>query len=307
MTPSIRHLSKKIADSSAGYIMAIFVGGVILLVMLFINSFSFQTLYMSETAMLLLSISGVVMKFLSGLGVMLTYASVCALVFRLLTDQVKGSRKRFSALKTVLILPILAILTYAIYTLVKALVYSQNLTLIENLTAVYGIWSLMLLVYIIPIALGKYDPKLGKGTMEGVGERLGGLKHSIWRGYQSYIWRDYGRVYSVEFERYRERMADLRAVLSGFLLWPIALILILFPPLGILSVMLWFRIFSLDYKPFSGFERVLLTAIVVVVLFVTTYLFLASDLATLQVYFDFSYAIGMFFSIALLGIVIWQS
>ncbi len=307
MSPSISDLSKRLADSNMYYAITFFVGIVILLVMLLMNGLDLQAMYMNETTTHLLSISGVVMKFLSGFGVMLTYASVCTFVFRRLSDSVKGNRRRLTILKAILILPVLVILVYATYTLANSLLYSQNLSFIENLTALYGMWSLMVLVYIIPVALGRYKPKTGKGTLESVGERISELRYSIWRGYQSYIWRDYGRVYSAEFERYRERMVVIRAILSGFLLWPIAMVLMLFPPLGILSIVMWFRILSLDYKPFSVLERVLLSIIVCAVLFVTTYLFLVSDLASLQTYLDLSYVFGIVFSITLFGIVIWRS
>jgi hypothetical protein len=287
--------------------MAFAVGVVLFLIMLFYNDFNLQTYYVNEAVMWLLSISGAVMKFLSGFGVMLTYASIAAFMFHAFAEQVKGNRKRLTVLKGVLILPVFAILTYAIYTLVNALVFSQSLTIIENLTAIYGVWSLMLVVYIAPIALEDYNPRIQKGTLSEVGERVGDMKYSVWRGYQSYIWRDYGKVYSVEFQNYRERMDEVRAILSAVLLWPIALLLMIFPPLGILSVMLWFRIFSINYKPLSGFERGSLISMVTVVLLITTYLFIAGGIADLIIYFDISYAIGMFFSIALLGIVIWQS
>lgn len=307
MTTSVRSFSRRVADGYSGYVVAFFVGVELFLIMLFIYDFNIQTLYMGETALFLLSVSGIVMKFLSGLGVMLTYASVCSIMFRSFAEQVKGNRRRFAILKLILVLPILAILGYAIYTLVNALVYSQILSLFENLTGVYGIWSLMLIVYLIPVVQGKYNPRTESGTLDKVGEKVGGVKHSIWSGYQAYIWRDYGKVKSAEFERYRDRLVKIRAILSGLLLLPIALVLMLFPPLGLLSIMLWFRIFSLDYKPFSNLERVLLTTIVIVVLCITTYLFLVIGLPSLQVYLDFSYGIGIFFSVALLAIVIWQS
>ncbi|MFW9911747.1 MAG: hypothetical protein ACFFEU_04715 [Candidatus Thorarchaeota archaeon] len=307
MSTLIRKISKDLANHYRGYFIAFSVGMIILLIMLFFGGFDLRTLYTTEPAFWLLSVSGVVMKFLSGFGVMLTYASVCSLLFRVLAIQVKGNRKRFTVLKTMLMLPILAVLIYAIYTFVRSILFSQSLTFLENLAAVYGIWSLMLFVYVIPLSLGVYNPKTGESTFERVGRRIGDLRFSLWRGYQSYVWRDYGRVYSAEFERYRETMTEIRAILSVFLLWPMALILMLFPPLGLLSMMLWFRIFSLNYKPFLRLEKILLTVIVLVVFFSTTYLFLFTDLTSLLIYFDLSYAMGTFLSIALLGIVIWQS
>lgn len=307
MSTLIRQFSKELANHYRGYLIAFISGLIIFVIMLLYGGFDLQALYANDSAIWLLSVSGVSMKFLSGFGVMLTYASVCSLLFRVLAIQVRGNRRRFTVLKTALMLPILAVLGYAIYTFANAVVLSRSLTFLENLAAVYGIWSLMLFVYIIPLSLGIYNPKAGKSILENVGGRIGNLRFSLWKGYQSYVWRDYGRVYSAEFERYRETMNEIRAILSVFLLWPMALILMLVPPLGLLSVMLWFRIFSLSYKPFSGLEKTLLTIIVLVVFFSTTYLFLFVNLADLLIYIDLSYALGMFFSIALLGIVIWQS
>ncbi|MFW9886800.1 MAG: hypothetical protein ACFFER_01375 [Candidatus Thorarchaeota archaeon] len=307
MSTVIREISKDLANHCRGYFVAFSVGMTIFLIMLFFSGFDLLTLYMSEPAVWLLSVSGVVMKFLSGFGVMLTYASVCSLLFRVLAIQVKGNRKRFTVLKTLLMLPILAVLIYAIYTFMKSILFSQGLTFLENLAVVYGMWSLMLFVYAIPLSLGVYNPKTGESTFERVDRKIGDLRFSLWKGYQSYVWRDYGRVYSAEFERYRETMTEIRAILSVFLLWPMALILMLFPPLGLLSMMLCFRIFSLNYKPFSRLEKILLTVIVLVVFFSTTYLFLFIDLTSLLIYFDLSYALGTFLSIVLLGIVIWQS
>jgi hypothetical protein len=178
---------------------------------------------------------------------------------------------------------------------------------LHTLIAVYGVWSLMLMVYGVPVVLGNYNPNAKRGMLERVGEKANGLKHSLWSGYQSYVWKEYGKVYSVEFERYRKRMTEIRAALSAFLLLPLSFLLMLFPPLGVLGIALWFRIFSLDYKPFSTLERVLIMSVVLVVALVTTYLFLIVDLVGLVIYFDIAYAIGMFGSIVLLGFVIWKS
>ncbi len=99
MTTSVRSFSRRLADGYTGYVIAFFVGVGLLLIMLFINDFNIQTLYMGEAALFLLSVSGIVMKFLSGLGVMLTYASVCSIVFRSFAEQVKGNIRRFAILK----------------------------------------------------------------------------------------------------------------------------------------------------------------------------------------------------------------
>ncbi len=54
-------------------------------------------------------------------------------------------------------------------------------------------------------------------------------------------------------------------------------------------------------------ERFLLVFILATALLVATYLFLAMDISETLVYFNASYSIGVFFSIALFGVVVWQA
>ncbi|MFQ5833461.1 MAG: hypothetical protein ACE5H4_12210 [Candidatus Thorarchaeota archaeon] len=308
MTLPLDDLSRRFADrSTIGYLMGFFLGLVLLLVLLFQNQFDFLLLFGGEGALLLLSVSGVVMRFLSGFGVMLTYAYICSIVLRNVTEQVKGSRKRMRLLKLALIIPSLVVLIYAVYAFVNAYFYSQSLTLIENLTAVYGIWSLILLVYIIPIVREEYSPQVHGNSVDSLDEKLGNWKHALWKGYQLHVWKDYGRVYSEEFKRYQQRMTEIRAILSGILLLPTAFVLMILPPIGILAIMLWFRVFSMDNRPLTRGERFLLVFILATALLVATYLFLAMDISETLVYFNASYSIGVFFSIALFGVVVWQA
>ncbi|MHA2378145.1 MAG: hypothetical protein ACXADS_02635 [Candidatus Thorarchaeota archaeon] len=308
MTFPLGNLSQRLANrNTVGYLVGFIVGLGLLLVLLLQSQFDLLLLFGGEGALLLLLLSGVVMRFLSGFGVMLTYAYICSIVLRFMAEQVKGSRERMNVLKLALIIPVLVVLVYAVYVFVNACFYLQSLTLIENLTAVYGIWSLMLIVYIIPIVREEYDPRTRRNTADNLHERLGNWKHALWKGYQLHVWKDYGRVYSEEFGRYQQKMTEIRVILSGILLLPTAFVLMIFPPIGILAIMLWLRIFSLDYKPLTRCERFLLVSTLAMVLLITTYLFLAVDISESLVYFDASYSIGVFFSIALLGVVVWQA
>ncbi|MHA2601680.1 MAG: hypothetical protein AM324_006075 [Candidatus Thorarchaeota archaeon SMTZ1-83] len=307
MTSPIGRFSQCLANrSTIVYLMGFSLGLILFLALLFQSQFDVQILFGGKGALLLLSLSGAVMRFLSGFGVMLTYAYICSIVLRGAAEQVKGSITRIRLLKIALTIPILFVLVYALYAFVNVYFYSRSLTLIENLTAVYGIWSLMLLVYIIPIAREEYNPQPVGSTIDNLDERLKGWKHALWRGYQLHVWKDYGRVYSEEFERYQQKMSEIRAILSGILLLPTASVLMILPPAGILAIMLWLRIFSLDYRPLARYEKLLLVSILVVVLLITTLLFLAMDISESIVYFGTSYSIGVFSSIALFGFVVWQ-
>jgi hypothetical protein len=89
----------------------------------------------------------------------------------------------------------------------------------------------------------------------------------------------------------------LRHQLSGLLLFPLCLILMVFPPLAAISVVLWIRTFSLKQQSLSRNESLLLLIVVLSVLFISTLIFLMFDESALAVYFDTSYAIGIFISI----------
>jgi hypothetical protein len=165
----------------------------------------------------------------------------------------------------------------------------------------------MLLIYIIPVVREEYNPQPQRGMVDSLDEKMGNWKHALWKGYQLHVWKDYGRVYSEEFERYQQKMTEVRAILSGILLLPTALALMIFPPTGILAIVLWLRVFSIDNKPLTRSERFLLVFTLAMALLVTTYLFVAVDISEALVYFDASYSIGVFFSIALFVVVIWQA
>ncbi|TFG30135.1 hypothetical protein EU528_08700 [Candidatus Thorarchaeota archaeon] len=168
-----------------------------------------------------------------------------------------------------------------------------------------GVWSLMVMVYILPLIKGEYTPDLDDAKSGGVRDRVGELRFSVWRGYQSHIKRDYGRVAGEEYGRYGARLFILRAILSGLLLLPISLVLIVIPPLAIFGVMLWIRAFSLNHKHFSVMERGLLILVTFGVAAITTFSFLQTELLAFNLFFDTVYGIGLLTSLILLfGIIL---
>ncbi|MGY5876738.1 MAG: hypothetical protein RTU30_13400 [Candidatus Thorarchaeota archaeon] len=289
------------------YLTGLLVGSLLFLFVLAMNNWNLETLLGSTIITTLIAISGTAMKFLSGLGIMLTYATVCSVVFRATSKSMKRSPRTAKAVKVLLLVPIGAIAFYAIYKMYLALLLSETLTLIETLVAIYGIWSLVILVYAIPLIRKKYDPKFQSGTIDDTKGRLGEVKHTLWKGYQIRVHGDYGTVYAREFERYQDRINLIRIRLSAILLPALCIVLSIFPPLACLIIILWVRTLFIHDQPMTRYERFLLVVIVLAVLLISTAIFFLFEITLLLVYFDTAYSLGIFTSILVLAFVVITS
>ncbi|TFG06738.1 hypothetical protein EU522_01370 [Candidatus Thorarchaeota archaeon] len=305
MTDPVTRLSIRISEKQIlTYALTLTAGGAAFLILLFLASWDIGLLVSMLITEDFLLVSGSVTRFLSGTGIMLTYALFCILVFSGLSKWTKGSQRRANILKTVVMVPMVGVLAYAGTVFIRSLVYSEPLAQIEILTSLGGVWSLFIFVYLLPLITGKYDPSWRETYSTRVRRTLDRWGFKAWRGYQSYFRRDYGEVYSREFERYRVQLDSLRAILSGMILLPLAVIFLPFPPLAFVTFILWIRMFSLDRTGFSVIERAFLIIIALVVPILFSYMFLLVNLSGLLLYFDVAYGIGILVSIAALGIII---
>lgn len=244
------------------------------------------------------------MRFLSGLGLSLTYATFCSLMFRYLSSLMKGSKTKAKVVVFFILIPALGLIVYSLYTIWGAFL-SRSLTDLEFLSMIFGVWSLMIMVYVLPILKGEYTPEIEKDGLSKAQQKAGDLKFSVWKGYKSRVRKDYGTVYEKEFERYGSRLFMIRAILSGVVLLPISLILVNITPFAILSIVLWIRMFSLNHKHFSSLERGLLILVTLSVALLTTIAFFQSELIVYSAFFDVSYGIGLLSGIILLfGIIL---
>ncbi len=300
-------LSKPTSKYGVGYIFGFVIGFVPFIVLLFQNNWDFNILLNSGPMVGLFTISGTTMKFLSGIGIMLTYASFCTVMFKLSSDAMKRSKDRARTIKVILLLPLVGIGVYGGYRLVSAFFFSQFLGFIEILVSLFGIWSLVLSIYVLPAVRGQYRPDYKVSTTDKILRRVDNFGYSLWRGYQTKVVGDYGKAYAKEFERYATRMDKIRAQLSGVLLLPLCLTLSAFPPLAAVLLLLWIRSFSLDTKPLLTYERGLLVIAVLFVLILSTFVFLTINLSMSLIFLDSAYGIGILVSILILAAIVIRS
>jgi len=298
-------LSEKIADNQViAYSIGLILGLVPYSFFLYFNNWNpillFSTTFLDD----LTTISGLSLRFLSGLGIALTYVSFCVFVFVRLSSLLKGNKMRVRIITFLLMIPTLLLILYSLFTIWSAIFLFRYLSDFEFLTMILGVWSLILMVYVFPILKKEYAPELKQTRLASVQNELGKGIFSIWKRYRTHIRRDYGLVRGKEFERHRYKLLEIRAILSGLLLLPISLVLIVITPLALLSVLLWVRFFSLDYKHFSRLESNLLILDTLCISLITTILFTQMGTLAYRVVFDTVYGIGILSGIILLFIII---
>lgn len=300
----LREISEVIANKQRiSYSITIVIGLILYAILLYFNNWNPISLITGVFSLELSVVSGVVMRFLSGLGLSLSYATLCSLMFRYLASQVKGSRTKTKISVTIVLIPAIALIFYALCTIWGAFYLVKTLSDFELLSMIFGVWSLMVMVYVLPIIKGEYTPEIEQ-SKESKAQKAGNWKFSVWKRYKSGLRKDYGSVYAAEFERYGLRLFMIRSILSGLVLLPISLILITITPLAIFSIVLWIRMFSLDYKQFSDIERGLLVLVTLSVALLTTITFFQSDLIAYNNFFDVAYGIGLLSGIILLFIIV---
>jgi hypothetical protein len=246
------------------------------------------------------------MKLLGGIGLAINYAVICELVFRSFSSSMKGRKGRVRIIKTVLLVIAIIIAGYAAYNLMSVFLPPQAQTLFDFLLNLYGAVSLLLWVYILPAIRGRYRVE-DKGVLDGIRAKIGRVRYSLWKGYKSRIRRDYGTVYAAEYDRLRLHFEGLRDQLSGLLLLPLALVLLIFPPLLGLVLVLWLRLFSLEEKPLTKGERAILLVVSIGILVLSVFVIFQLDSPLMLYSFSFTYGLGILIGVLLLAYLVIRS
>jgi hypothetical protein len=306
--PSRRGLLTRIGDHLLpSYIAAAIVFSLPFVVLLFVYGIDLGTIFNPTVLALLALPSGVAQNFLSGVGLLATYALICRYVFRLASGFLRGRRDRVKHVKGLLLLVAVLFLGYALYKAAGGVLLPSS-SLIGTVISLYGVWSLIVWVYVIPSIRGRYQPiEVQKGIPTKIRGSVSELRFSLWKGYQTRIKKDYGKVYEADHERLSDKLQRTKEQLSGLLLIAFACILALFPPLVGVAVVLWLRVFSVKAKPFGVAERILLLVVSVSVLAISTIMLLFGATSTLAEYFNLAYGIGILCGFGLLAYLLFKS
>ena len=113
---SIRELSRKIADNRKSSCFVAFMCGMITyMVLLYSNNWNLLSLVIEGFSVELAAVTGVVMRFISGLGISLTYTTFCTFVFSVMSSSLKGQRKTARLAYILTLIPTLILIFYTSY------------------------------------------------------------------------------------------------------------------------------------------------------------------------------------------------
>lgn len=300
MSELLKKASEKVSERLIlSYSIAIIAGTVPFLIIMFVFGWNLGIFTTLPFFLFFTTVSGTTMKFLGGLGMSITYSTVVILFFKFFSSKMKGRKQFVNGMKLLFTILSFALVIYGIYVFITGLLKYPD-TIFEIFTQlIFGMFSLIISVYMIPVAKDLYQPFHEKGKMERVKGKLGNVKYSLWKGYKSRIKKDYGTVEAAEYQRLKDEIDDFRSQLSAILLIPLALALILFLPMIGVAIIIWIRLFSLDKKPFTNIERVLLIVVMSVILVISTIVFIFVFIAPIIPIFNTAYAIGLWFSVGL--------
>ncbi|MHA1143337.1 MAG: hypothetical protein ACTSRW_01230 [Candidatus Helarchaeota archaeon] len=283
------------------------VGTALFFIIMPIFGWNFNIFLILPAFLVLTLISGATMKFLSGLGISITFATVTIIFFRIFSKQMKKRKKLATRLKVVFMILGFLLIIYGIYNIITGLSFLPIDLLDRFISLIFGMFSLILFVFIIPLIQDEYRPFEKYSKMDKIKAKFGSYKYTLWKGYKSRIKKDYGIVNAAEYERLRAEIEDFRDKISGFLLLPLSFTLPLFLPLLGIAFILWFRIFSIKEKPYIMGERILLLCVMAGLLIIGTILFLFVTTPFLMPTFKISYAVGIFSSMIIFNYIIYKS
>ncbi len=309
MIEILKKISQKIAEKLFhSYLIATLASTTLFIFMMIVVGWDIDA-FINPTILLVLTIfSGSIQRFLGGVGLLLTLILISRLSFKILTNFIKGKKRRIRLVKVVLLILTVGIGGYAIYRIGSALLLTTPVTPLGILFNLYGFWVAIFWVYFLPVIRSEYQPmKKEEGIIDHIKEGFQELNYSLWKGYQKKIKKNYGKVYAVEYERLGEELENIRQQLSGLLLLPFAVILLLFPPLMGITIVLWFRVFSVEKKPFMKGEQILLLIVSGTVLALSFINFFFVNVAMLIFFFDLAYGFGILSGIILLAYLIIKS
>jgi len=204
-----------------------------------------------------------VIKFLSGFGLILGITS--GFLFLLNKSKDKLSKRGTNLIIAFqIIVPILLII-YAIYKIFSS--YSGPATSVtmtgvwrdiyvwfDNIVYIYGIISLLLQLYIIPILTKTFDEAINKGRNQKLGSNIKNFGRNIKK--QWFKWKkEDAKVQIIDQKSIKELLDNWRDRFAIILLIPLAIGSLLFVPITFVLIIMWCKIIIWDRSNINVYEK----------------------------------------------------
>ena len=208
------------------------------------------------------------MKVLSGFGLILTVANGILWLLNRFTE--KFSKKHVQILIIVQVIVPGIFIGYSIYSIVSNLPPATSPTGIQYwfdlLIFIYGLISLMLSLYIIPLIREEFQEAVDTGVIKRIKSGAKKLGRKMKKSYFS--WRGkYAKVQIQDQMTLGEVLDIWRNRFAVYLLIPIAIGSLIFTPLAFICIIFWLKIIIFDKGEPKFYERI---ALLISMIWITT-------------------------------------
>jgi len=199
------------------------------------------------------------MKLLSGFGLILTVSNGILWILSRFTE--KFTKKHIQALIIIQVIIPGIFVGYAIYSIVSSLPPAISPTGIrywlDLLVFLYGIISLMLTLYIIPLIREEFQEAVDMGIIKRVKRGTKKIGRKMKRGY--FNWRGKYAKAQIQDQMTLGDVLDLwRNQFAVYLLIPIAIGSLIFTPIAFICIIFWLKIIVFDKGEPKFYERIAL-------------------------------------------------
>jgi len=208
------------------------------------------------------------MKLLSGFGLILTVANVILWILNRFTE--KFSKKDVQVLIIIQVIVPGIFIGYAIYSIISNLPPAIPQTGIQYwfdlIMFLYGIISLMLSLYIIPLIREEFQEAVDSGIINRMKKGTKKIGRKVKKGY--FNWRGkYAKVQIQDQMTLGEVLNIWRNRFAVYLLIPIAIGSLIFTPIAFICIVFWLKIIVFNKSKPKFYERI---ALLISMIWVTT-------------------------------------
>jgi len=214
-----------------------------------------------------------VVKFLSGFGLILSIVNGFFFLFSKKKDSLSETGTKILIILQIII-PILLII-YAIYKTYSS--YTGNTAAIsmtgiwagiyvwfDNIIYIYGIASLLLTLYILPLIRGEFDEAINLGRNQKWGKSLKQFGRNLKKKW--FKSRDkFAKAKFQDQKSIKELLANWRNKFAVILLVPLAIGAFLLMPISFILIIMWLKIIIFDRTVINKYEKIALLISIIIV------------------------------------------
>ncbi|MHA1291917.1 MAG: hypothetical protein ACTSQJ_04515 [Promethearchaeota archaeon] len=213
-----------------------------------------------------------VIKFLAGFGLVLSIANVSLIILDKSKETI-GKRGVNFLIIFQIIVPIIIIIyaSYRIYSsyygkggITMSGVWADVYVLLDNLIYIYGIASLLIQLYIIPLAREQFEEAINKGRIKKFKSGAKKMGRGIKKKYFS--WRKkYAKAQIQDQKNIKELLEDSRNKLAVFFLVILAIGSLIITPIAFILIIIWLNIFFFSKTNTHTYEKISLLISIIII------------------------------------------